>query len=191
MPKKIFIIALFVSVVIHNIKASDASFTLSAEVTRNTTIKLDLDYVSAYIRNLEIYPKFFPNMVSVKQLEGNQSEWIYKVVAPLASPYNVVFVLEDLSPGADTLLFESVDKVKDYLFCRAVLTAVEEKKTKVDFLFKISMTREKASEIHILAGILGEKFLSDKMKDRLEGDLEEFISYTTKDMYLASRTSGK
>jgi hypothetical protein len=130
-------------------------------------------------------------MLSVKQLEANQSEWIYQVVAPLASPYNVAFILEDKSPSPDTLLLESADKVKDYLFCRAVLTAVDEKKTTVDFLFKISMTREKASEIHILAGILGEKFLSDKMKDRLEGDLEEFISLTKKDMYLASRTSGK
>ena len=189
--KKLFFISLIITVTILNVFASNASFTLSAEVTRNATIKLDLDYISVYIRNLEIYPKFFPNMVSVKQLEDNQSEWIYKVVAPLASPYNVAFVLENKSPSSDTLLFESIDKVKDYLYCRAVLTAIDEKKTRVDFQFKISMTREKASDVHILAGILGEKFLSEKMKDKLEGDLEEFISKTTKDMYLASRTSGK
>jgi len=188
---KIFTFFIIIAVTVLSLKASDASFTLSADVTRNTTIKLDMEYISAFIKNLEIYPKFFPNIVSVKQLDEKQSEWIYKVVAPLASPYNVLFVLEDKSPSADTLLFESIDKVKDYLYCRAVLTAVEEKKTRVDFLFKISMTREKASEIHILAGILGEKFLSDKMKDRLEGDLEEFISKASKDMYLASRTSGK
>jgi uncharacterized membrane protein len=189
--RKIFIILFFTAFFINCINASTSSFTISAEVTRNATIKLDLAYISSYIKNLEIYPKFFPNIVSVKQLEDKQSEWIYKVVAPLASPYNVTFVLEDKSPSADTLLFESADKGQDYLYCSAVLTAAADNKTKVDFDFKIRMTREKASDVHILAGILGEKFLSDKMKDRLEGDLEEFISKATKDMYLASRTSGK
>jgi len=188
--KKVFTVFIII-ISITNLRASDASFTISAEVTRNAIIKLDLDYVSSFIKNLEIYPKFFPNIISVKQLDDKQSEWIYKVVAPLASPYNVTFVLEDKSSSVDTLLFESIDKVKDYLYCRAVLTSIAENKTKIDFLFKISMTRERASDVHILAGILGEKFLSDKMKDRLEGDLEEFVSKSTKDMYLAKRTAGK
>jgi hypothetical protein len=53
------------------------------------------------------------------------------------------------------------------------------------------MTREKASDIHFLAGILGEKFLSEKMKERLESDMEDFISSAVKDMYILSRTSEK
>jgi hypothetical protein len=98
--------------------------------------------------------------------------------------------LEDKSTG-DTLLFESKDKTTDYLFCQGILSQPTEKKTKIVFLFKISMTREKASDIHFLAGVLGEKFLSEQMKDKLEGDLETFISKATKDMYIANRTSGK
>ncbi len=81
--------------------------------------------------------------------------------------------------------------MNDYLYCRGILTAVNENKTKISFVFKISMTREKASDIHFLAGVLGEKFLSEQMKDKLESDLETFISKASKDMYIASRTSGK
>ena len=163
---------------------------MSAEVNRSSTVNLGLEFIAKYIKDLEIYPKYFPNIISVKNLENSRSEWIYRVEAPFASPYDVVFILEDRSPAPDTLLFESVDTVKDYLYCSAVLSKLSDNKTKVNFLFKISMTREKASDIHFLAGILGEKFLSEKMKERLESDLEDFISGAVKDMYIQHRTSG-
>ncbi len=172
-------------------KSETVSFTLQAEVERNTSINLNKDFIYTYIKELSIYPKFFPNIVSVARLNDTESEWLYRVEAPLAAPYNLTFVLEDKSPSPDTLLFESKDKLLDYLYCRAALTQIGEKKTKISFVFKISMTREKATDIHVLAGILGEKFLSEQMKSKLEGDLETFISKASKDMYLASRTSGK
>jgi len=171
--------------------AESDSFTISAEVERTAIVHLEKDFISTYISDLEIYPKFFPNIVSVKKLNETDSEWLYRVEAPLASPYELTFVLEDRSSLADTLMFESKDKAKDYLYCNAVLSTAGERKTKVDFVFKISITREKASDVHFLAGILGEKFLSARMKEKLEGDLETFISKATKDMYLASRTAGK
>jgi uncharacterized membrane protein len=188
--KKI-IIGLFVLIAdISLIYSNPVSFTLSAEVERNSVISLDKDFISSYIKNLQIYPKFFPNVVSVTILNESESEWLYRIEAPLATPYNLTFILEDKSSG-DTLFFESKDKIKDYLFCRAVLNQISEKKTKITFLFKISMTREKASDVHFLAGILGEKFLSEQMKNKLESDLETFISKATKDMYIANRTAGK
>jgi hypothetical protein len=174
-----------------NIKAETVSFTLSAEVEKIASINLEKDFISAYVRDLSIYPKFFPNIVSVTKVNETESEWLYRVEAPLASPYNLSFLLEDKSPAGDTLLFESKDRLKDYLYCAAVLSQTAENKTKVSFVFKISMTREKASDVHILAGILGEKFLSEQMKSKLDSDLETFISKASKDMYLASRTSGK
>lgn len=189
---KIFsVLLLLVFFVISSAKAETVSFTMSAEVERTSSINLDKDFISNYIKDISIYPKFFPNIVSVTRVNETDSEWLYRVEAPLASPYNLTFMLEDKSKSPDSLVFESKDKTQDYLYCSGVLTQVSEKKTKIAFIFKISMTREKASDIHFLAGILGEKFLSEQMKEKLESDLETFISKATKDMYLASRTSGK
>ena len=189
--KKIFTVFILYFVYAASLMANDASFTISADVTRSSNVNLPLEFVSTYIKNLDIYPKYFPHIVSVDKSGDAQSEWVYRVEAPLSSPYNVKFMLLDKSPSIDTLLFESIDTVKDYLYCRAVLSRVNENKTKVNFLFKISMTREKASDIHFLAGILGEKFLSEKMKERLESDMEDFISSAVKDMYILNRTSEK
>ena len=186
---KIFTVLIFLFTVSSGAVAENSSFTISAEVTRSSNVNLDVEFISKYIRILDIYPKYFPNITSVTKLSDSTSEWVYRVVAPFASPYDVKFVLVDKSPSADTLLFESVVKTPDYLYCNAVLTKTSDLKTMVNFQFKISMTREKASDIHFLAGILGEKFLSEKMTERLEGDLEEFISKAVKDMYLTSRSS--
>jgi uncharacterized membrane protein len=187
--KSILLTVFFIAVSFTALRAETVSFTMSAEVERTASISLDKDFIAQYIKDLQIYPKFFPNIVSVNKLNDIESEWLYLVEAPLATPYNLTFVLEDKSSG-DTLLLESKDKIKDYLYCRGILTQVSEKKTKISFVFKISMTREKASDIHFLAGVLGEKFLSDQMKSKLESDLETFISKATKDMYIANRTSG-
>jgi hypothetical protein len=189
MPR-LSVLALVLLSTVH-LRAVGASFTISAEVERTAIVHLEKDFISAYISNLEIYPKFFPDIVSVKKLNETDSQWLYRVEAPLASPYELTFVLENKSSSLDTLLFESKEKANDYLYCNALLTAEDERKTRVDFVFKISMTREKASDVHFLAGILGEKFLSARMKEKLEGDLETFISKATKDMYLASRSAGK
>lgn len=168
----------------------ESSFTLSAEVERSLTVNIEKSFVSEYIQNLEIYPKFFPNIVSVKEINKSESEWIYKVEAPLAPSYYLNFILQNKSSG-DSLLFESIDKERDYLYCSVVLLEISEAKTFVSYVFKIRMTRENASDIHFLAGLLGEKFLSERMREKLEVDLGTFISRATKDMYIARRTSAK
>src|SRR5436190_23018516 len=101
-------------------KASEAySFTLSADVEKSAAINLPKDIVIDYIKNLDIYPKFFPDIVSVTKINEKDSQWLYRIKAPLAAAYNLTFVLEDRSPDKDTLVFESKDSTKDYLICKA------------------------------------------------------------------------
>lgn len=171
-----------------SLKASESySFSISADVEKSASINLTKDIVIEYIRNLDIYPKFFPDIISVTKLNEKDSEWLYKIKAPLASSYSLAFILEDRSSSHDTLVLESKDSTKDYLNCKAVFSQVTENSTKVTLRFHIIMTRDKASEVHFMAGILGEKFLSERMKEKLDSDMDTFFNSVTKDMYLANR----
>lgn len=187
--KRIFLPVLFFLILSSGtLKASEAySFSISADVEKSAVINLSNNIVIDYIKNLDIYPKFFPDIVSVTKINEKDSEWLYRIKAPLASAYNLTFILEDRSPSKDTLVFESKDSTKDYLNCKAVFMPLSETSTKVTMRFHIIMTRDKASEVHFMAGILGEKFLSDRMKEKLEGDMDTFINCVTKDLYLANR----
>lgn len=188
MRKLYFLIIIVICASASRLSASESySFSISADVEKNSTIDLAKNIVIDYIKNFDIYPKFFPDIVSVRKLNDKDSEWQYRIKAPLASPYNLTFILEDKSPETDTLLLESTDSVKDYLFCKAVFDSLSETRTRVTMRFHIRMTREKASEVHFMAGILGEKFLSDRMREKLDSDMDTFISSVTKEMYLENR----
>lgn len=189
MTRYFLIFSVFIVLVSRLSNASDTyTFTLSAEVEKSSTINLAKDIVIDYIMNLDIYPKYFPDVVSVTKLNEKDSEWLYRIKAPLASAYNLTFVLEDRSPSRDTLLYESKDTAsRDYLNCKAVFLSIDNNKTQVTLHFKISMKRDKASDVHFMAGLLGESFLSARMKEKLDGDMDAFISSVTKDMYLANR----
>ena len=187
--KKVLLSLLFLTFIcsVHAKASESFSFTLQADVEKSSTISLPKDIVIDYIRNIDIYAKFFPDIVSVTKITERDSEWLYRIKAPLASPYNLSFILEDKSPSRDTLIMESKDSTRDYLICKAVFKTIDENRTQVTMRFHISMTRDKASDVHFMAGLLGESFLSARMKEKLEGDMDTFITSVTKDMYLANR----
>lgn len=150
-------ILLFVSVFLLSntaMRSETVSFTMSAEVERNTSIGLDKDFVANYIKDLQIYPKFFPNIVSVSKLNDKESEWLYRVEAPLATPYNLTFVLEDKSSG-DTLLFESKDKTNDYLFCQGILSQPVEKQNQNSFPVQNFNDTRKSQRYSFFSGCAG------------------------------------
>jgi uncharacterized membrane protein len=161
---------------------SKATFTISAEVENKTTINLSQKIVHDYFEDLTIYPKFFPDMVSVTDKGNNQSEWTYRVDYPLAEAWNAVF--EQFKKGtSENLLFESNSTDQNYLKCNASFTSVSSNRTLVDIYIKVVLTREKASDIHFLAGVLGEKLISEKMKSKLDDDLQTFIDNISADIY--------
>jgi len=190
--RKLYILILFLTFLFtanRAIASEYFSFSISADVEKSSVINLSKNIVIDYIKNLDIYPKYFPDIVSVTKINDKDSQWLYRIKAPLASPYNLTFILEDKSPEKDTLIFESKDSVKDYLFCKAVFDSLSANRTNVTLRFHIKMTRDKASEVHFMAGILGEQFLSNRMKEKLDGDMDTFIQSVTKEMYLANRDS--
>jgi hypothetical protein len=81
---KITKVILFFSVIYLLPISAIANFTISAEVENKTTINLSQKFVHDYFEDLTIYPKFFPDMVSVTDKGNNQSEWTYRVDYPLA-----------------------------------------------------------------------------------------------------------
>jgi len=159
------------------------AFTVSAEVQKSSVVNLPRDFVRTYINDLSVYPRFFPDIISVKKLNDSESEWHYNVEAPLSPTISLTFLLKSKLSTPSIMVLESVSPEPDYLYCKAVFDSLNAASTKVTMKFKIRMTRENPSDIHFLAGILGEDFISVRMKDKLDGDMDTFIEDATEDMY--------
>ncbi len=183
MKAKYFPAILLSFLLIGTLIAETGTFTISAEVEKSSVVDLPKDFVREYIKELNIFPKYFPDIVSVKTLNDKESEWVYAVDAPLASTYYLTFILVEKESTPSVMFLESKDLEPDYLFCKAVFDSLGESSTNVSIVFKIKMTRENASDVHFMAGLLGEGFISSQMQNKLDGDLETFIDRATKDMY--------
>lgn len=189
MKVKFFTAILLSFLLIRHVSSGTASFTVSAEVEKSSVVDLPRDFVRNYIKDLSIFPKYFPDIVSVKTLNDTESEWIYAVDAPLAPVYYVNFILVEKQSTPGIMFLESKDTLPDYLYCKADFDSLGESSTNVSINFKIKMTRENASDVHFLASLLGENFISARMKGKLDSDLETFIERATKDMYKKNKKS--
>lgn len=173
---KKLILLLSVIILFVNFKAfADDGFTVSASVQKSIVFNSKIDKVSSYMKDLNIYKRNFPGIVSVNKLGGIESQWTYEVDAPLSSPMRMSFILVEKSATDYDVVFESKNPIPDYFKCSASLKEIADNKTKMVISIKISMTRESGSDVHFLAPILGEKFISKEMKKQITENLGIFL----------------
>jgi len=164
-------------------------FTIYAEVEKSNMIQLPFDYIDRELRDLSIYQKYFPSMIEVKRLDDTKTSWTYEVDMPLAKAVRTTYVLEERRPSKGVVIFETLNSSADYMFCMATIISHEPSKTELKIKMILKTTRESGSDIHFLAPIMGQKFISAQMKERLEEDLQTFLDKATNDLYTGFNNS--
>jgi hypothetical protein len=84
----------------------------------------------------------------------------------------------------DTLtIYESADQSsQDYLLCRISVLPTGPARTSIGIDMRLRSRRTSGGDFHWLAPLLGESFLSARMKDKLDGMLAEFVENYTKEV---------
>ena len=177
---KFIVSILFVMLAFINI--SRAEFTVSADVTNGAVFNVNISRASEYFKDINVYQRNFPGIISVKKLGGNESEWVYEIDAPLSSPVRMSFVLVETISSEDYSVFESKSKTPDYFKCSARMVSLGKEETRISITIKIKMVRENGSDVHFMAPILGEKFISKEMKKDLTKALSTFLTKCKKEV---------
>lgn len=177
---KLIVSILFIVFTFINI--SRAEFTVSADVTSGTVFKVNISRVTEYFKDISVFQRNFPGIISVKKLGDKESEWVYEIDAPLASPVRMPFILVETVSSDDFMVFESKTKTPDYFKCSARMVSLGEEETRISISIKIKMVRESGSDVHFMAPILGEKFISKEMKKDLTKALSTFLSKCKKEI---------
>jgi hypothetical protein len=162
--------------------AAFAEFTVSAEVTRSAVFKAEMKTVADYFRNVKVFEKNFPGVISVQELGGGESKWVYEVDAPLSSPVRMPFILKEVVSTDDYIVFETKKSEPDYFRSSARIITLGENETRLSITIKIKMVRESGSDVHFMAPLLGEKFISKEMKKDITEALETFLSKCKKEI---------
>lgn len=175
MKNKLIILIIFNLLIALKLTADDG-FTVSANVKKSIVFDLEINKVSEYMKDISVFKKNFPGIISVKKTGEKESEWTYEVDAPLSSPMRMTFLLVEKSNSENDIVYESKNPKPDYFRCNAVLKEAVNNTTKMSVSIKISMSRESGNDVHFLAPILGEKFISKQMKKQISENLGIFLN---------------
>ncbi|MFI5145466.1 MAG: hypothetical protein ACHQJ4_07700, partial [Ignavibacteria bacterium] len=137
--------------------------------------------------NLDVYQQYFPNLDSLRAKDTLESIWSYRLDYPLSPVLMVNFDMVKQTDNDSTLVFEAKPGGRDYLYWRAVFSPYSLTQTNVKIYIKASITRDKGSDIHTLAGLFGQDLVCSKMKKELNGELTTFLDSSTHDLYNRSK----
>jgi hypothetical protein len=177
---KLIVSILFIVFTFVNISRAD--FTVSADVTNGAVFKANISRVTEYFKDISVFQRNFPGIISVKKLGDKESEWVYEIDAPLASPVRMPFILVETISADDYMVFESKTKTPDFFRCSTRMVQLGEEETRISITIKLKMVRESGSDVHFMAPILGEKFISKEMKKDLANALSTFLSKCRKEI---------
>lgn len=150
-------------------------FTIRAEVQDSVMLDAAYGNVRAYLNDPDLFRSHFPGMVSIRQLNATQSEWIYEVKPPLSSAQRTTYVVNERHGDKNSVVFETAPGSNDYMFCRASVAARSDTSTSLTIELKLESSREHGSDIHFLAPLFGQDFISARMRDQIKTDITTFF----------------
>lgn len=159
------------------------NFTIYAEVEKSKVFNLPYNYLDLKLKDLSIYQKYYPGMIDVRRIDNKKTSWTYEIDMPLSKNFRTTYILEERNPQKGIIIYETINNSNDYMLCQASLIQIDEKQTELKIKMIIKTVREKGSDIHFLAPLLGQKFISNKMQDKLEEDLNIFFEKVTNEFY--------
>jgi hypothetical protein len=169
----------------------DLPFVADASAERTYTVNISREDLRLVVDDIGLFARNMPGVVGVTPLENNRYAYLTEKHLPLAGTMRTEFLIEKTVVGDSVTWYRSIrPDDPNYMSCKVVLRAVDEKSTSIRIVLRIRLAREDASEVHWMAPLLGEQFISDRMTGDLEEMLSVFIERSSDELYARQRTLG-
>ncbi len=121
------------------------------------------------------YVELMPNVESINTDAKGTVRWNIAVDVPLVGRWKMAFAVDFLSSSDTVEWFPSPVEKQNYLMCVTRLVEKNENSVTVTISHNLELRRNKASELHPLAGFAGEGLISGEMKSEVAKMLKSFI----------------
>ena len=151
-------------------------FTIRANHSETAEIKADLERVFEFFTDIRNFIDLMPSIESIYRDNNNISHWKIRAEVPLVGSFVEKFSVREVESTDERIEWLPVEGEKfnlmhyaaDFLPKSAGLTLVQ-------FSQNIELRRRSASELHMLAGFVGETMISNEMSRRVAEMLTTFI----------------
>jgi hypothetical protein len=159
-------------------------FVTEATAEAVYTVELSREALAGYVDDIGLFERNMPGVVGVTDLGGNRYLYLTEKELPLAGTMQTEFRIEKITDGDSTTIYRSVDSTaENYMYTRVIITPSGPSSSRMQIVVYLRLSREDASEVHWMAPLMGEEFISYQMTKDLRSMLETFVERSTADLY--------
>lgn len=151
-------------------------FRVRAEFRDDLLIAAGVERVRAFFADLQNFARFMPGVESING-KGNAARWNVRVDVALVGRMQGEFALMLRDDSPLRIEWGPTEDEKENLLRYAIsLEAEDTPKTHVRFALRVELRRQRASELHLMAGLIGERRVSEGVQEDVDLMVRTFLN---------------
>jgi carbon monoxide dehydrogenase subunit G len=151
-------------------------FTIKSNYDEKISIKNTLEKVRAFFTDTKNFVELMIGVESIIALSDTLHRWTIRVDFPIIGTIKQEFLVEKTEDSDDTIEWTPAQgEMQNLLKYSADFQPISENETMVRLMQMVELRREKASQLHFLAGMAGEAAISKEMGNHIGKMLNIFL----------------
>lgn len=151
-------------------------FIIKSNYSRQIDIKSGMERVRAFFSDMQNFVRMMDGVESIIALSENASRWTIRVNFPIIGDIKQEFVVEKTADEAEFIEWSpKTDETKNFLRYSADLIEQNENASSIMVMLSAELRREKASQLHFLAGMAGAEMISSEMSKHIGKMMDNFL----------------
>jgi hypothetical protein len=161
----------------------EGAFIVDAAAEVSFTLRAHPDTVRVRLADISLLSRNMPGVVEIRDAGGNRYLYYSEREIPFSGTARNVFSIERASTHDGTVLYRTSDiQAQNWMSYRLSASPLGGGTTRVDLRLRVRLVRDSGTEIHLLAPVLGESFISEEMEKDLRSMLEEFSDRAAREL---------
>jgi carbon monoxide dehydrogenase subunit G len=151
-------------------------FIVRADFREDLEIGASLRRVRSFFVDLENFARLMPGVESISKEEGKRAIWTVRVGVPLIGEMRGEFALIQTDDSASRVEWEpAAGEKKNLLRYAFSLEEQGAELTLVRFALRVELRRRNATDLHMMAGLVGERRISAGVQEGVEEMMRSFL----------------
>jgi carbon monoxide dehydrogenase subunit G len=151
-------------------------FKIKAEYGEKIEVKTSLEKVREFFADTRNFVELMPNVEGIKTDANGVAKWTIRAEIPLLGAMTETFNVEMTENNQERIEYSPArTETKNYLRYAADFMEKSATETLIQIKQTVELRREKARDLHFLAGLAGEKVISGQMQQRVAEMIKTFL----------------
>lgn len=151
-------------------------FVIKSNVTDTFEFRTTIEKARKFFSDGNNYVEFMPNVDSIETDNQGVLRWNIAVVVPMIGKWKMSFAVDFLVSNDIIEWYPASIEKQNYLRCVTQLVEKKADLVQVQITHNLELRRQQASEFHLLAGMAGEKMISQEVQSEVAKMLKTLMN---------------